>query len=153
MTEKDLHALLESMSLKEKLGELWQPMNRAFDENGVLTGNEVKLDKNAEKLRLCGSTLNLFGFDRLRRVQDEHIKNHPHHIPMLFMGDIIHGFATVFPQPLAMSCSFDPDLVRKAYHAIAAEASASGINVTYFPMMDLVRDPRWGRVMLSLIHI
>lgn len=149
MTEKDLHALLESMSLKEKLGELWQPMNRAFDENGVLTGNEVKLDKNAEKLRLCGSTLNLFGFDRLRRVQDEHIKNHPHHIPMLFMGDIIHGFGTVFPQPLAMSCSFDPDLVRKAYRAIAAEASASGINVTYFPMMDLVRDPRWGRVMES----
>ncbi len=49
-TEKDLHALLESMSLKEKLGELWQPMNRAFDENGVLTGNEVKLDKKCREV-------------------------------------------------------------------------------------------------------
>lgn len=86
MTEKDLHALLESMSLKEKLGELWQPMNRAFDENGVLTGNEVKLDKNAEKLRLCGSTLNLFGFDRLRRVQDE-----PYQKPSAPHSDAVHG--------------------------------------------------------------
>lgn len=149
MTEKELKHLLEDMTLEEKLGELWQPMNRTFDENGVLTGNDVKMNNSRRDVELCGSTLNLFGFDKLKQLQDEHIKHHPHRIPMMFMGDIIHGFATVFPQPLAASCSFDTELEEKCYAAIAKEASVAGINVTYFPMMDLVRDPRWGRVMES----
>ncbi len=149
MTEEKLKDLLDSMSVEEKLGELWQPMNRVFDENGVLTGNDVKCNDTKEQIDGCGSTLNLFGIERLRKTQEEHIKNNPHHIPMLFMADIIHGFATLFPQPLAYSCSFDPELVEKLCRVTAKESAALGIHVTFYPMIDLVRDPRWGRVVES----
>ena len=73
----------------------------------------------------------------------------PHHIPMLFMLDVINGFQTIFPIPLAQGCSFEPEIARKGAQIAAKEAAASGLHVTFAPMADLVRDARWGRVMES----
>ncbi len=149
MTTEKIEQLIASMSLEEKSRILWQPMNRVYDANGVLTYNNVDITETPEEIYGSGSTLNLFGVDKIKNVQKEHIKNNPHGIPMIFMGDIIHGFATIFPLPLAQSCSFNPELVKEACKVVADESTASGVDVTYFPMVDLVRDPRWGRVMES----
>lgn len=149
VTEEKLIKLFNSMTLEEKLGELWQPMNRVYDENGVLTYIDVKANYSKEDIYRSGSTLNLFGTDRLRAVQDDHVKNNPHHIPLLYMADIIHGYATVFPNPIAQSCSFDLELIKESARVTAKESTLAGINVTFFPMIDIVRDPRWGRVVES----
>lgn len=149
MTEKELRKLFDSLSIEEKLGEVWQIQNQVFDKDGAITGDLSNVTYTPEQIYSAGSTLNLFGIDKLKKVQDEHIKNHPHHIPMMFMADIIHGFATILPEPLAQSCSFDPALVKKANRMVAKESSVSGLHITFYPMMDLVRDPRWGRVIES----
>lgn len=148
MQEKELRELLGKMSLEDKLGELWQVQNRAFDANGVLTGGAVANQKyDPERVWACGSTLNLFGPERLRNVQKDHIEHNKNKIPMLFMADIIYGFATKLPMPIASSCSFDMDLIREANRVSAKESAASGLHITFYPMMDLSRDSRWGRVM------
>ncbi len=149
MTREQIEQLIETMTLEEKSRILWQPMNRVYDSNGVLTYNEVDITETPEEIYGSSSTLNLFGVEKVINVQKEHIRNNPHHIPMIFMGDIIHGFATILPLPLAQSCSFNPELIKEACSVVAAESTASGVDVTYFPMVDLVRDPRWGRVMES----
>ena len=82
-------------------------------------------------------------------MQEEHLKNNRLNIPLLFMADIINGYKTIFPIPLAQGCTFDPDLVRQLAEAAAREGAAAGVHVTFSPMADLVRDPRWGRVMES----
>lgn len=82
-------------------------------------------------------------------IQENHINKHPHHIPMLFMADIINGYRTIFPIPLAQGCTFDAELVEKCASVAAKEAAAAGIHVTFSPMADLVQDARWGRVMES----
>ena len=75
------------------------------------------------------------------------MENHPHHIPLLFMGDVINGMETIFPIPLGQGCTFHPELVEACARIAAREAAVSGLHVTFSPMLDLVRDPRWGRVM------
>lgn len=77
------------------------------------------------------------------------MKKHPHHIPLLMMQDIINGAETIFPIPLAQGCTFSPEMVEKAASVAAAEAACGGLHVTFSPMLDLVRDARWGRVMES----
>ncbi len=148
MQEKELRQLLEKMSVKDKLSELWQCQSRAFDATGVLTGGAVADETfNKEEVWAAGSTLNLFGVDKVRAVQEDHLEHNKHKIPMMFMGDIIHGFTTKLPIPLAQSCSFDMDLIKDANRVSAKESAASGFHATFFPMVDLSRDPRWGRVM------
>ncbi len=148
MQEKDLRKLLDSMSVKDKLAELWQCQSRAFDATGVLTGGAVADEKfKAEEVWSAGSTLNLFGADKIRAVQEDHLKHNKHKIPMMFMGDIIHGYTTKMPIPLASSCSFDMDLIKAANRVSAKESAACGFHITFYPMIDLSRDPRWGRVM------
>ncbi len=149
MTEQKLRELFESLSLEEKLGEVWQVENAAFDANGVVTGDIAQNSDSSQYIYLTGSTLNLFGYDRIRGVQENHIQNHPHHIPMLFMADIIHGHTTVLPDPLASSCSFDMDKIKTAFQMVAKESAVSGLHITFYPMIDLSRDPRWGRVVES----
>ena len=82
-------------------------------------------------------------------MQEEHLKNNRLNIPLLFMADIINGYKTIFPIPLAQGCTFDPDLVRQLAETAAREGAAAGVHVTFSPMADLVRDPRWGRGMES----
>ena len=77
------------------------------------------------------------------------MEQHPHHIPLIFMADIINGFRTIFPIPLAQGCTFDPELVEEGAAAAARESAATGLHLTFSPMADLVRDARWGRVMES----
>lgn len=74
---------------------------------------------------------------------------HPHHIPLLFMADVIHGCRTIAPIPLGQACSFHPELVRKMAGHAAAESASEGIRATFSPMIDVSRDPRWGRIMES----
>lgn len=149
MQEKELLKLLGEMSLQEKIGELCQIPGEYYRENENITGENATLQFPKELVDTVGSSLNVFGPELIIEVQKEHIKNHPHHIPMLFMLDIIHGLDTVFPIPLAQACSFDPELVKQLASAAAKVACASGLHVTFSPMVDLSRDARWGRVMES----
>ena len=80
----------------------------------------------------------------LMQIQDAYINRHPHHIPLLFMLDVIHGYRTIFPAPIAQGASFDPEISKRAASVAARETSAAGIHVVFSPMVDLVRDPRWG---------
>lgn len=102
-----------------------------------------------EDLSNIGSTLNCFGAKKVIEIQKNYMAHNRHHIPLLFMGDVIHGYKTVFPIPLALSCSFNPQNYENAASVAAAESSVSGIQLTFSPMSDLVHDPRWGRVMES----
>ena len=149
MLERDLQKLLSEMSLAEKIGELCQMPGEFYQNSTVATGENKGFDFPDELVKTVGSTLNVTDTSLIIEVQKEHIKNHPHGIPMLFMLDIIHGFHTTFPIPLAQGCSFDTDLIKTIAHEVAKEACACGINVTFSPMVDLVHDARWGRVMES----
>jgi len=149
MTEKQLKELLADLSFQEKLGEIQQITGAYFGDSGIVTGTDEDHILNEDEVNMSGSVINVVGAAKIREVQEEHIKNHPHHIPMVFMLDIIHGFATSFPTPLAQSCSFEPELVEAIAHETAREASVSGQHVTFSPMVDICRDARWGRVMES----
>ena len=149
MTDKQLKELLNDLSFEEKIGELQQLINSYFCDSDIVTG-PTPVHKLCEKdINLAGSVLNITGPERIKKIQENHIKNHPHHIPMLFMLDIIHGFATSFPIPLAQSCSFDTELAHDIARETAKEACVSGLHVTFSPMVDISRDARWGRVMES----
>lgn len=149
MTEKDLRKLLNEMSLDEKIGELHQMPGEFYKQNILATGENATLNFPKEIVDNVGSALNVKDPELIIAIQKEHMANHPHHIPMLFMLDIIHGLHTTFPTPLAQACSFDPELVEKLASAAAKEACVSGLHVTFSPMVDLSRDARWGRVMES----
>lgn len=149
MLESNLKKLVNEMSLIEKIGELSQMPGEFYQSNITATGENNGLDFPEELIKTVGSTLNVSDPALILKIQKEHIENHPHHIPMLFMLDIIHGFHTTFPIPLAQACSFDADLVKKIAKEVAKEACVCGLDVTFSPMVDLSRDARWGRVMES----
>ncbi len=151
MTQKQLSQLLSSMTLEEKAAQMTQlaPVNFGFNCITPLTGPDTGLRVHPKTAASIGSVLNCDNAEDMIYIQTEHLKNDPHKIPLLFMADIIHGFKTIFPIPLALGCSFSPDSVREAARIAAEESAASGIHVTFAPMADLVRDPRWGRVMES----
>lgn len=151
MTEQQILDLLSEMSLEEKIGEMTQlsPNFLGTEESVDLTGPMQEMNVRPEDLRLVGTTLNAFGAEKLIAMQKKHMAEHPHHIPLIFMADVIHGRRTIFPVPLAMACSFNPELQREANAVAARESAVEGIHLTFSPMADLVRDPRWGRVMES----
>lgn len=149
MTERDLTTLLQDMSLEEKVNQLVQLPGAYFQPDALTTGNLEKFEKLETVVKQAGSTLGLYGAKVLKELQKKQMKSQPHHIPMLFMLDVIHGYKTVFPCPLGEGATFAPGLVEKCAEAAAKEAAVSGIHVTFAPMADLVRDARWGRVMES----
>ena len=149
MTKEALLHLLHQMTTQEKCRELMQLPMEAFTDTDISTGPCEDLELTDEKMAQVGSILSLTGAEWTRKVQEEHLKNNRLNIPLLFMADIINGYKTVFPIPLAQGCTFDPDLVRQLAEAAAREGAAAGVHVTFSPMADLVRDPRWGRVMES----
>lgn len=149
MTKEALLHLLHQMTTQEKCRELMQLPMEAFTETDISTGPCEDLELTDEKMAQAGSILSLTGAEWTRKVQEEHLKNNRLNIPLLFMADIINGYKTVFPIPLAQGCTFDPDLVRQLAETAAREGAAAGVHVTFSPMADLVRDPRWGRVMES----
>lgn len=147
MTEQQLRALLDDMSLAEKFGELQQMPGQYYTDDCIETGINAAFDFTEEEVACIGSALNVLDPARIIEIQKQHIARHPHGIPMLFMLDIIHGYSTIYPIPLAQACSFDPNLVRTLARATARESCAAGQHVTFSPMVDLSRDGRWGRVM------
>ena len=149
MTEQELKHLLQSMSLEEKVGQMVQVTGAFLEEDAVITGPAADAGLELSDCKLAGSILGIAGAKRLRKIQERYMEEHPHHIPLLMMADVIHGYCTVFPIPLALGASFHPELVEKAMTMAAAEAASAGLHVTFSPMTDLVRDPRWGRVLES----
>lgn len=149
MEDRKLEELLESMSLEEKVGQMVQIPAGMIAREGLVTGLIDTLHLSEEQKALVGSVLGLTGAENLREVQEKFMAKHPHHIPLLLMYDVINGMETIFPIPLGQGCTFSPELVEKAARVAAREATASGLHVTFSPMLDLVRDARWGRVMES----
>lgn len=150
MKEEKLWELLREMDLKEKIGQLSQITGNFFLEGAALiTGPMQQLHINEEDVKLSGSVLGMIGADVLIQLQKDYMEKHPHHIPLLFMTDIINGYKTIYPIPLAQGASFMPELTRRCAAMAAKEAAAAGLHVTFSPMVDLVRDARWGRVMES----
>lgn len=149
MKRTELEALLHDMSRKEKIGQLFQISGQFFAEDSVATGPMQELGITQEDLDLAGTVLGVAGAERIRNIQKEYMEKHPHHIPLIFMMDVINGYRTVYPIPLAQGATFDPELSRECARMAAGEAAAAGLHVTFSPMTDLVRDARWGRVMES----
>jgi beta-glucosidase len=142
-TDQKVDSLLRLMTLEEKIGQLNQ-----YTDNRKATGPvTVDNDKsNQVQNGQVGSLLNCQGAERIRSWQEKAMQSRLK-IPLLFGLDVVHGYKTTFPIPLAESCSWDLDAMTLSARIAATEASASGIHWTFAPMVDITRDPRWGRVM------
>ena len=142
MEKRELKRLLSEMSLQEKIGQMIQLTGMYFDEDTVLTGTVGEDSPPEWVVRYAGSVLGMAGPDKIRRIQKNYMEKHPHHIPLLFMADVIHGCRTIFPIPLGQACSFRPELVHEAAERAAAEASSEGLRATFSPMIDVsgIRD-------------
>ena len=134
--------LMKKMTLTEKIGQLSQ-----YVGGELLTGPKSGAVSDSLFVRgMVGSILNVGGVDNLRKLQQKNMESSRLKIPILFAFDVIHGYKTIFPTPLAESCSWDLALMYETAKAAAIEASASGIHWTFAPMVDIARDPRWGRI-------
>ncbi len=143
--------LVAQMTLEEKLRQLTQLNGIFFDESDetAATGPKAEVKIQKEDIPGIGSALNFLGTDQVRTIQKNHMKADRNKIPMLFMMDVVHGCVTQYPIPLAMGATFSPELLKECAAMAAREAKTMGIDVTFAPMVDLVRDARWGRVMES----
>jgi beta-glucosidase len=135
-------SVLSLMTLEEKIGQLNLPSAGAF-----VTGEAESSDvaKKIEEGKV-GGLFNIKGVAAIQEMQKIAVEKSRLKIPLLFGMDVIHGYESVFPIPLGLSCSFDLDLIEHTARIAATEASADGINWTFSPMVDLSRDPRWGRI-------
>lgn len=136
-------SVLKLMTLDEKVGQMNQ-YNGPWAATGPLTNDDNLLSQIKEGK--VGSMLNVTGVSRTRELQQLAMQTRLK-IPLLFGQDVIHGYRTIFPIPLAESASWDMDAIKNSARIAATEASASGVHWTFAPMVDIARDPRWGRVM------
>ncbi|MFS4467799.1 beta-glucosidase BglX [Maribacter sp. 2210JD10-5] len=142
-TIPQVETLLSQMTLEEKIGQL----NLLTPGGGIATGSVVS--KNVEDKIKAGKVGGVFGVagpEKVKQAQDIAIKNSRLKIPLLIGSDIIHGYKTTYPIPLGVSSSWDIALIEKAARLAAKEATADGINWNFSPMVDIARDPRWGRI-------
>lgn len=137
--EQRINLLLQKMTLAEKLGQLQQLDGEG---NGNFRPEHVELVRKG----LLGSTLNVRGAAKTNELQRIAVNESRLKIPMIFGFDVIHGYRTVFPIPLGEAASWDPVGVERAAAIAASEARAAGVHWTFAPMVDIARDPRWGRV-------
>ena len=140
--DRFLDNLLKRMTLEEKIGQLNLPVT------GEITTGQAKSSDIATKIKRgeVGGLFNLKGVDKIRDVQRLAVENSRLGIPLLFGMDVIHGYETIFPIPLGLSCTWDIPAIEESARIAAVEASADGISWTFSPMVDISRDPRWGRV-------
>lgn len=145
--------ILASMSLKQKIYHLQQLTTATFLTKGgtydIITGPQSALKLDKEMVYDVGTTLNLVGAETMIDAMSNYLKNSKYKIPVMIMQDVIHGHRTIYPINLAVAASFNRDLARELASMAAKEASLDGMCATFAPMVDLVRDPRWGRVMES----
>lgn len=149
MNQKEIIRLLKDMSLDEKIGQLIQLSGEFFSANDISIGPIEKLGISKKMVDLTGSILNVVGAKETHEVQERQMQKQPHHIPVLFMSDVIYGYKTILPIPLGLGATWDLKNVRQAFVNAADEASAAGNHVAFAPMVDVVRDARWGRVLES----
>ena len=145
----DLQKLLNEMTVDEKLAQMTQLVPQIITDKGegVITGPMRNFGITKKETSCVGTLLGASGAKQIKDLQDFHLSEDPHKIPLLFMADVIHGYRTLYPVPLGLGASFDVDLAEKCCAMAAKEASVGGIHVTFAPMIDLVRDARWGRCM------
>lgn len=142
-TDRKVEALLRQMTLEEKIGQL----NQYTGDNAATGPITINPNKQAEiKQGLIGSMLNILGTKYTRQYQELAMQSRLK-IPLLFGQDVIHGYKTTFPIPLAEAASWDLEAMELTARIAATEAAAAGIHWTFAPMVDISRDPRWGRVM------
>ncbi|MEZ4798247.1 MAG: beta-glucosidase BglX [Flavobacteriales bacterium] len=143
-SERDafIDSLMSQMTLEEKIGQLNLP-SIGFDVTGPVLSEDVE-----GKIRrgLVGGVFNTYTPIAVRKLQEIAVNETRHKIPLLFGYDVIHGHRTIFPIPLALASSWDIPMIEKTARTAALEASADGLNWTFSPMVDIARDPRWGRV-------
>lgn len=150
MKQSELLAIIEKMSPKEKVDQLLQLSADFYtDDAEDRTGPMENLDITEKTIDNAGSILGVSGAEKAINIQKNYMENNPHNLPTILMADIIHGFRTIFPIPLALGCTWNTDAVEEMASISALESSVSGLHLTFSPMLDLVRDPRWGRVMES----
>ena len=143
LVERRVDSVLKLMTLEEKIGQMTQ-----FSANWSITGPVMSDDfKPYLEKGLIGSIFNATSVEGIRRMQQIAVDSTRLGIPILFGQDVIHGYKTIFPIPLAEACSWDLEMMRRTAEIAAIEAASDGINWTFAPMVDIGRDARWGRVM------
>jgi len=152
--ERRVDELLKQMTLEEKLGQLVQYNDSGYEApadakaTAIAANPEANNSVNAMQLAAAGrlgSMLNTIGAERTNAFQRAAVEKSRLHIPLLFGADVIHGFRTIYPQPLGLAATFDPELVKSLAHMSAEEATTAGVRWFYSPMVDISRDARWGR--------
>ena len=134
--------LMKEMTIEEKIGQLNLPVS------GEIVTGQAKSSNVAERIKAgeVGGLFNLKGVEQIKEVQRIAVEESRLGIPILFGMDVIHGYETIFPIPLGLSCSWDMEAVERSARIAAEEASSDGICWTFSPMVDISRDARWGRV-------
>lgn len=141
MIETKIDSLLDEMTLEEKIGQTAQRGESSLGEGEL--PNEVK---DAVRKGRVGSFLNVTNPDHVKELQRIAVEESPNGIPLIFARDVIHGYKTIFPIPLGLAATWNPELVHKCARISAEEATTAGIKWTFAPMLDICRDPRWGRI-------
>ncbi|NBT08437.1 MAG: beta-glucosidase BglX [Chitinophagia bacterium] len=136
-----VNKLLAKMTLEEKLGQLNLPASSDFVTGAVSSSDIAQKVKEGK----VGGVFNIRSVTKIKELQEYAVKNTRLHIPLLFGMDVIHGYRTIFPIPIGMSATWDMSLIERSARIAANEASSDGIMWTFSPMVDLTRDPRWGR--------
>ncbi|MCF8366316.1 MAG: glycoside hydrolase family 3 C-terminal domain-containing protein [Bacteroidales bacterium] len=140
--EQKVDSLLALMTIEEKIGQM-----TLFTSDWDVTGPTMRLGyKEDIKNGKVGAIFNAFGVKYLRELQQLALEDNRLQIPLMFGYDVIHGYKTIFPLPLAQAASWDLKLIEASEHIAAVEASAEGLHWTFAPMIDIARDPRWGRI-------
>lgn len=141
-TDRKVDSLISIMTLEEKIGQMTLCAGD-MDITGsfIAKGYEEDIKKGR-----VGAVFNVCGVENIRKLQELAVKNTRLRIPLIFGYDVLHGYKTIFPIPFTEACSWDLEMIEKSAMLSAMEASASGLNWTFSPMVDLTRDPRWGRV-------
>lgn len=147
----NIKEILADLTIEEKAGQLLQLAPFLFNDSnkGEVTGPMQDMGIGSKEINLAGSVLGISGAKEMKEIQSEYLKKNEKKIPLLFMADVIHGYRTIYPIPLALGCTWDMEIAEESARIAAKEAAAGGIHVTFSPMVDLVRDARWGRVMES----
>src|SRR5438045_13063 len=140
--DQKVDSVLKLMTLDEKIGQMNQ-YNGEWAATGPITRDGDK--QNQIKKGMVGSMLNVTGVDHTRTLQEIAMQSRLK-VPLLFGQDVIHGYRTTFPLPLAEAASWDLKAIERSARIAAIEAAAAGVHWTFAPMVDIARDPRWGRV-------